>query len=294
MSDTPETLVSGFAFLECPRWHDNRLWMVDVHRDLVIAVDENGGTEEISIPGRPGGMGWLKDGSLAIIANDRKIMRYHDGRLSTYCDLTNLGATAYRLNDMVVDAAGRCYVGEVGCDIYAWMTENLPKAEKSGVAVLRQIAMDEAGIFVIEDGKARVAATGLRLPNGAAISPDQTRLVVAESFGLRLSEYTLTNGELSGRRMVDLDFVPDGVSQMDDEGGIWIADPLGAKVHRVDVAGTVTTTIPCDLPVWACELGGSNGKTLYLCLGSSNDPSLAVATRDARIDVVTVDVPAPR
>jgi hypothetical protein len=32
-------LAEGFAFLESPRWHDDRLWVSDMHDDRVLAVD---------------------------------------------------------------------------------------------------------------------------------------------------------------------------------------------------------------------------------------------------------------
>ncbi len=295
MTGPIETFVGGFAFLECPRWHDGKLWMVDMHRDLVVAVSEDGSTEEFTVPGRPGGMGWFKDGSLAVVAmHNRKVMKYSNGELSTYCDMTDIGATQHELNDLVMDAHDRCYVGEFGVDVYAWMAENMPKAQEHGVKILGEIPIKEADVFVIENGRASVAASGLRFPNGAAVSVDQTRYVVAETFGLRLSEYKLADGVLTDRRIIDLGFAPDGISRMDEEGGIWISDPLGSKVHRIDAAGAITEIVECDLPAYACEIGGPDGRTLFICLGSSFDPNLTVKTRDARIATVRVDVPAPR
>ncbi|PRZ34775.1 sugar lactone lactonase YvrE [Antricoccus suffuscus] len=293
MTQPMKTLVGGFAFLECPRWHDGKLWMVDMHRDLVVVVSEDGSTEEITVPGRPGGMGWFQDGSLAVAATqNRKIMRYHDGELSTYCDMSDIGDSEHEINDLVMDANDRCYVGEFGVDVHAWMAENVPKVEEHGIAILAEAPLDEADVFLVENGQATVAASGLRFPNGAAISVDQTRYVVAETFGLRLSEYKLIDGVLSDRRIIDLGFGPDGISRMDEQGGIWLSDPMGSKVHRVDATGAITDTVECDLPAYACEIGGSDGHTLFVCLASSADPNLTVNTRDARIDTVQIGIPA--
>lgn len=292
MTRSIKTLAEGFAFLECPRWHDGHLWTVDMHRDLVIAIAQDGSWEEISVPGRPGGMGWLSDGSLVVVATQkRKVMRYRDGKLSTYCDLSDIGVTEHELNDMVVDRSDRCYVGEFGVDVHAWMAENVPKVETQGMAVLAELPIPEAGLFMIENGKARTVASGLRFPNGAAISADQTRFIVAETFGLRLSEFRLADGELSDRRLIDLGFAPDGISRLDIEDGVWVSDPFGSKAHRVGADGTISETITFQLPVHACELGGDDGLTLFALVGSTADPNVSVHARDARVDTVRVDIP---
>ena len=43
----PQTLMSGLAFGESPRWHDGRLWFSDWGAQEVIAVDLEGKSEVI-------------------------------------------------------------------------------------------------------------------------------------------------------------------------------------------------------------------------------------------------------
>ena len=107
------TLISGYDFLEGPRWHEGRLWLSDFYKQQVIAVDMNGGTETIvHVDPQPSGLGWLPDGGLLIVSmRDRKLLRREpDGSVAIHADLS--GVAAGPLNDMVVDAEGRAYVGD--------------------------------------------------------------------------------------------------------------------------------------------------------------------------------------
>ena len=53
--------ISGFSFLESPRWHAGRLWLSDFYTHQVLAVDAQGSIEKIAhIPQQPSGLGWLR------------------------------------------------------------------------------------------------------------------------------------------------------------------------------------------------------------------------------------------
>ena len=78
---------------------------------------------ELEVPGEPAGLGWLPDGRLLVVARKpRTVLRLEaDGRLVEHGDL-NPTATFYG-NDMVVDAAGRAYVGNFGFDLDRFIEE---------------------------------------------------------------------------------------------------------------------------------------------------------------------------
>ena len=113
-------LASGYTYLEGLRWRDGRLWASDFYTEQVIAVDLEGRIEQICrVPQQPSGLGWLPDGRMLVSSmKDRKVLRREaDGTLVVHADLSAL--TGGPINDMVVDALGRAYVGNFGFDLMA-------------------------------------------------------------------------------------------------------------------------------------------------------------------------------
>ena len=60
---TAETIASGLAFPECPRWREGRLWFSDIYRGVVLRLDPATGAIEqvVEVPGQPAGLGFLPD-----------------------------------------------------------------------------------------------------------------------------------------------------------------------------------------------------------------------------------------
>ena len=98
-------LAGGFCFGEGPRWHDGALWFSDMLGAAVHTVDLTGHMTTIPLPGRaPSGLGFAPDGALLIVSTeDRQVLRYADGEVSTLADLAAL--VPANLGDMVVEAA---------------------------------------------------------------------------------------------------------------------------------------------------------------------------------------------
>jgi len=280
-----ETLVDGGAFFECPRWRDGRLWVSDFWRYQVLAIAPDGTAETVAeVPGSPTGLGWLPDGTLLVVSMaDRKLLRVEDGTTVEHADL---GAhSAPQANDMVVDAAGRAYIGTV--DFMAW-------DEQPATNLLR----------VDADGAVGVAADGLSFPNGAVITPDGSTLIVAESWAQRLTAFDIrSDGSLTGRREwagfasapaeTEWTCAPDGLA-LDAEGAVWVADAANKRALRVREGGEIVEEIGAgDLDVLACALGGDDGRTLFLCTTPDHRlmPDEAARTRPARILTCRVDVP---
>jgi len=275
-----EPWLDGFAFLEGPRWHEGRLWFSDMHARRVYAASEDGAVEAIArVPECPSGLGWLPDGRLLVVSmEDRKLLRREaDGALVTHADLS--GIASYHCNDMVVDAAGRAYVGNFGFDIH---TGQKPSAAK--------LALVQPG------GAASVAATDLMFPNGAVITPDGATLIVGESFGRRLTAFDLdpSSGALSNRRVwaaLDGGAVPDGIC-LDAEGAIWVASPMSREFVRVHEGGRVSQRIACgERMAIACMLGGADRRTLFALTSATIDPYECRRLRSARVERVRVDAP---
>ena len=274
----PERLVAdGFTFLEGPRWRDGRLYCSDMTGGRVLRLDPESGTSEtvVRVSEQPSGLGWLPDGRLLVVSmRDRRLLRVEpDGRLAVHADLSKL--VDHWCNDMVVDDSGRAYVGNFGFDMLA--------GEKQKPTCL---------VAVEPDGSARVVADGLVFPNGAAITRDRRRLVVAETWANRLTVFDLrADGSLSpGRLFADVGGTADGIA-IDAEDAVWAACFQEREFRRVHEGGRISevVAVPEEHAV-ACALGGADRRTLFL-LCARNVEKLAEGGSTALIRSVRVDVP---
>jgi sugar lactone lactonase YvrE len=128
------------------------------------------------------------------------------------------------------------------------------------------------------------------------VTPDDSTLIVAESFARRLTAFDITDdGGLSNRRVwADLgDGAPDGIT-LDAEGAVWYADVPNQRCVRVREGGQVLATIERDRSLFACMLGGDDGRTLFILAAEFRgfdqfDEVIAARTGQ----VLTVRAPAP-
>jgi sugar lactone lactonase YvrE len=271
-----QTLVDGLTFPEAPRWRDGRLWFSDFYTRRVLAVDTAGRLETIAtVPQRPSGLGWTPDGALLVVSMlDRRLLRFDGTGAHVAAELGELATGP--CNDMVVDAAGRAYVGNFGFDRH--------RGESPRTTCLMRVD---------PDGSVVRAADDLLFPNGAVITPDGRTLVVAETFASRLTAFDVaTDGTLSNRRLfarIEGCF-PDGIC-LDAERAVWVADARGNRVIRVHADGRVDRTIVTGArAAFACMLGGPDRRTLFVCTNTGSGPAMADKT-DGRIETFPVDVP---
>src|SRR3954464_11440058 len=149
------TVVEGLSFLECPRWHEGRIWVADFYTHQVLSFHEDGSDlrQEAAVPGQPSGLGWPPDGAPLIISlPDRRLRRREpDGSLVTHADLS--AHVTGEPNDMVVDEQGRAFVGNFGFDLMA----GAPVAP----TVLLRVDPDGAVTHVADD---------MWFPNGSVIT----------------------------------------------------------------------------------------------------------------------------
>jgi sugar lactone lactonase YvrE len=267
-------LLDGLMFGESPRWHEGRLWFSDMLAYQVMTVDLAGRTETIvRVPGLPSGLGWLPDGRLLVVSmTDRRLLRFESGGLVEVADLSKLAS--YHCNDMVVDRQGRAYIGHFGFNYYS-----------------QPFAPAEV-ILVTPDGSARVVAEQMAFPNGSIITPDGRTLIVAETFGVCLTAFDIQpDGSLAGRRIwaSTSPAIPDGIC-LDAEGAVWVASPTG-EVLRIQEGGQVADRINLSRPAFACMLGGTDLRTLFVMTAKSDSPDEVRAESSGRVEIVEVDVP---
>jgi sugar lactone lactonase YvrE len=268
-------LANGICFGEGPRWFEGLLWFSDMLGEAVHTVTLGGAMTTLPLPGHtPSGLGFRPDGTLMIVSTERRqVLRYDGDTVELLADLSGLVPAA--LGDMVIDEHGRAYVGS--------------QAREHGMIVR-----------IDPDGGVRVVADALDFPNGMAITPDGTTLIVAESTGRRLTAFTIdSDGTLTGRRgfAEGLDGPPDGIA-IDAEGGVWTALTLAHQFQRILDSGCGGPIISDRIDAGertaiACALGGPEGRTLFLVTTTDADPQRLVGTKLSRVEALMVDVPAP-
>jgi sugar lactone lactonase YvrE len=246
----PRVLLTGLAYGESPRWHEDRLWFCNWGTQEVVAVDLDGKSEVVTrIPTTlPYSIDWLPDGRMLVVSGPEALLLRgeHDGSLVTHADL---GGLDRGFNEIVVDGRGNAYLDSVGSD-----------------PMVGEESMPGSVVLVTPDGTARQVADGIAFGNGMAVTPDNATLIVAESYGNRLTAFDIAaDGSLSGRRVwADLGGgYPDGIC-IDAEGAVWYADVPNRRCVRVREGGDVLQTVDLDRACFACMLGGPDGTTLFL------------------------------
>jgi sugar lactone lactonase YvrE len=268
-ADTLTTLTDGFCFGEGPRWFEGLLWFSDMLGEAVHTVNLQSDITTLPLPGHhPSGLGFRPDGTLLIASGvKRQLLRYDGYTVETVAELCDL--VPADLGDVVVDDAGRAYVGS--------------QARERGVIARVDV-----------DNSVEIVAENLDFPNGMVITPDRTTLIVAESTGRRLTAFKIgADGSLCDRRIFadGLDGPPDGIC-LDAEGGVWVAMTLAHAFERIVEGGVTTDRIDMgDRTAIACMLGGPERRTLFLLSSTDAYPQRLIGTKQSRLDAMTVDIP---
>jgi sugar lactone lactonase YvrE len=272
-----KSLMTDISFPESPRWHEDRLWFSDWGAQELIALDLEGRSEVIArLPSFPSCIDWMPNGHLLLVsAHDGLLLRREpDGSVVTHAELTGLAHHAW--NDIVVDGRGNVYVNNIGFDF--------PGGEFAPGTIA----------LVTADGSARLVADGVAFPNGMVVTPDNSTLIVAESYASRLTAFDISaDGDLSNQRVwADLGSgVPDGIC-LDADNAVWYGDVPNKRCARVREGGEVLQTVDLDRGCFACMLGGPDRKTLFMVANDWRGPSnMADEVRAGQ--VLTLEAPAP-
>jgi len=168
--------MTGLAFGESPRWRHGRLWLSDWVAHEVIALDPEGRSEvvvRVPFPSIPMCIDFLPDGRLLIVSpSDGRLMRREpDGSLVAHADLSGVSDRGF--NEIVVDGRGNTYLNGAGF--------NLMTGEEFAPGIVA---------LLTPDGSARQVADGIAFPNGMAVTPDNSTLIVADSYGRELTAFS--------------------------------------------------------------------------------------------------------
>src|SRR5919197_5923557 len=237
-----QALLTGLVVGESPRWHGGRLWLANWGAQEIGAADLQGNSEVIAHSPTVAGysVDWLPDGRL-LITGQELLRREPDGSLVPHADLS--GLSRYGWNEIVVDGRGNIYVNSIG---FRFGEEEF----RPGIIAL-----------VTPVGAVRQVAEGIAFPNGMVVTPDNTTLIVAESFTGTLTAFDIAaDGSLANRRVwADLGGPGggDGIC-LDAEGAIWASVLYEDRPAclRVREGGQVLERIDLEYACFACMLGG--------------------------------------
>jgi len=263
------TLMTGLAMGESPRWHEGRLWFSDWGAQEIIAVDLHG-KSEVAVRtsfALPFCIDWLRDGHLLVVSGREGLVlrREPDGTLITHADLRGLSPAGW--NEIVVDGRGNAYIN-------------------GGPGI----------VLLSSDGSVREVASSFAFPNGMAVTPDNSTLIIAESHGKMLTAFEIAkDGSLSHRRVwADLSSgVPDGIC-IDADNAVWYADVPNKRCVRVREGGEVLQTVTVDRGCFACMLGGPDRRTLFIVATEWRGMEKVAEVAQARTgQVLTFTAPVP-
>jgi sugar lactone lactonase YvrE len=285
----PKVLLSGLAMPESARWHEGRLWFAHWGTGEIVAVDLHGKSEVITRHAPPAfgwSIDWLPDGRLLVTG--KELMRMEpDGSMVRHADLSSIAQLGW--NEIVVDGRGNIYVNSIN---FAFLAGEQPR---SGLIAL-----------ITPDGQTRKVADDLSFPNGMVVTPDNSTLIVAESFTGRLLAFEIAlDGSLSNRRVwAEGRLGPDGIC-MDAQGAIWVqgadiravthrADSPEGVVLRIREGGEILQRLEHDKDIFSVMLGGPDGKTLFLLATEFRGAAKVKEVAEARVGEVAISqAPAP-
>lgn len=165
-SKSTQILASGFAMGESARWHNDHFWLSDWGAQEIIALTPEGSRESslaVSFA-LPFCFDWHLDGSLLVVSGrEARLLRQNAGHsLARFVDLSAISTSIW--NEIVVDGRGNAYINSA-----------------------------EAIALVTPAGSVRKVADGGEFPNGMVVTPDNGRLLLAESHGNRLTAFDISS-----------------------------------------------------------------------------------------------------
>jgi sugar lactone lactonase YvrE len=318
-------VLDGLGAPEALRWRDGALWFSDLaygHGCVHSWVPGHPVRQVVQVPGRAGGLGWLPDGRLLVVSMDRRCVyrREPDNSLVVHADLAHI--VGGPVNDMYVDSLGRAYAGNFGFDLYSFARGHAsaelyapPGPPTARIACLAP------------DGSLLGTSAPVLFPNGMVEIAPET-LVVAESIGLRLTEFPVGPSGVLGDarlwaplvsptlwRLLTSDGVtgavtrkvsalldhpaiakrssspvsPDGIALHHDGESIWVANSLRGECVRVERGGRVLDRVCTSQHALCCVLGGDDGRTLYIATTPATDPAEAGRLGRGRIELIELE-----
>lgn len=266
----PNVLIDNIKFAEGLRWHKDELWFCDLWSKKIYKINKTNQLScEIELEDQPVSLGWLSDDSLLITSLlERKLLLLDKGILTDYIDLT-FTSPGYA-HDFTVSSKDYIYISVSG---FYPAFEVTPKTSNI--------------LLLTPEREIKIAASGVRYPNGIQLIESEKKLLVSETFAASISEFQVTHDyKLIEQKSfyafdnkgfyVQFDqngvprdltrYYPDGIAYDHHREVLWVASPGRNEVVAVNQYG-IQEIINTNLTPFDCVLNES-GTRLYI--GSSN------------------------
>jgi gluconolactonase len=246
-------VVGGFSFTEGPVWIGGRLLFSDIPNNVIRELLPDGGTSAFRT-GTNGANGLAVDTQNRLWAcqgGNKRVTRQDGTKGATVSDVTTtFAANAYNSpNDVIVRTDGNAYF----TDPTYGGTETQDERAVYRVSPTNQVT--------------RLAAT-FTLPNGIALSPDESTLYVVENAppGALMQAPVNPDGTVGAfTKLADVSG-GDGMA-VDDAGNLYVTAAAGVRVF--DKTGKSLGTVTVAEQPANCTFGGADRKTLYITARTS-------------------------
>jgi len=248
----PEKITSGYQFTEGPVWHPSGyLLFSDIPANTIYKWLPGSDAETYLSPsGHSNGLTFDGQGRLILAQHDGAIASYSDDRGIKVLVAAYQGKRLNSPNDLVVHSDGSIYFTDPPFGV----SEEEKVLDINGVYRYHK----EEGLQLLSDD--------FDLPNGIALSPDESKLYVNDSRHKHIRVFditkdgTLTNGRLFAKMDSDERGGADGMKvdmqgnvYSTGPGGLWIFSPEGNLIRQVKTPRLTNLA-------W----GGKDGKTLFM------------------------------
>jgi len=238
---------------ESPLWsaRDAALYWVDIPAGEIYRWRPTTGERRVwKLPTAVGSIGLAEQGGLVVAMRSGFHLLDLDTERLTFLCHPEPGITTNRLNDGKVSPEGRFWAGTMD-----------ERPEKEPIGSLYRLDADH---------RCTRMATGVKVSNGLAWSPDGRTMYHSDSRGAAIFHHTYDpeTGSIGKREL----FVsvppewgrPDG-GATDEEGCYWSCGISAARINRFSPSGKLIEYVemPITHPTMPC-FGGPDGRTLYV------------------------------
>ncbi|MEJ7602183.1 MAG: SMP-30/gluconolactonase/LRE family protein [Kofleriaceae bacterium] len=249
-----ELVDGGYMFTEGPAWRGDLLFFTDIPANTIFQYTPGGAAPTIArVPSN-------NANGLAFDAGDQMFAAEHGSRTVTRMTGGNLTTIASELDGKQLNSPNDVVVADDGTVYFTDPPFGIDEADRE---------LDFMGVFRISGTTLTAEHRGAltERPNGIGLSPDGTRLYVADSADGKLYRFPITGGALGPREVhAQTAGGADGLA-IDEAGNIFVATVSGIEVFAPDGTRWGLVAVP-ERPS-NCAFGDADHKRLYITAQTS-------------------------